>query len=163
MNGSDEKVLQCNDGSWCCGNDVQAIACCDSGNGSWIEDEHVTNVKPSNSSSPSNSASPSTSSSPSRGASGESKIIGIAAGVACFLLVVAGLVGFAIGRRHKRQKKWMLNEQEGIGGPEELEAIEHRAELNDKGARFEMEQPRTISELDEQAPRACVENTGEVT
>ena len=53
--GNDVQVMQCSDGSYCCGSNVNGIAsaCCNGGQGVWIVNGEETNVNPNASAAPS--------------------------------------------------------------------------------------------------------------
>ena len=65
--GNDAQVMQCNDGSYCCGSNINGIAsaCCYGGQSVWIINGEETNVDSNPSAAPSSAPSSTTTSSPS--------------------------------------------------------------------------------------------------
>lgn len=105
-------VTECADGSYCCGNDGNAKACCKEGRGVRIVDGQVANPSTSRRIGPATSAAASSmpssqafapSPTPDEG-SNKAAVIGGAVGGAVGAVVLASAVGFFWYRRKKRTK-----------------------------------------------------------
>ncbi|KAF6804975.1 hypothetical protein CSOJ01_09818 [Colletotrichum sojae] len=110
--GTDVLVTKCADGSYCCGNDRNASACCNQGRGFWIADGQIVTstsrgIGPATSAAASTTpSSPAFTPSPTPGGSEGSSnagVIGGAVGGAVGAVVLASAVGFFFWYRRKKR------------------------------------------------------------